>query len=172
MLFRSQPHYAAAIVGLLTLRFLQSIDRLRGWRPAGRPLGAVLAIFFVALIPAQLGRDLLVLWIGGEYAPRLALVRQDIVHTLEKQPGRHLVLVRYAPDHDIHQEWVYNSAHIDAQPIVWAREMGPDQDRPFIQYFHDRHVWVLEADQSPPKLEPYDAAQASAWPGRSLNVAR
>jgi len=159
------PHYAAAIVGLLYLRFLQSVDRLRAWRPGGKPLGITLAVFFVALIPAQLGRDLVAIWIGGESAPRLALARQQVVRQLEKQPGRQLVLVRYAPDHDIHEEWVYNGADIDSQPIVWAREMGPAQDEPLIQYFRRREIWLLEPDCSPPRLTPYsEVAQASAGP--------
>ena len=162
------PHYAAAIVGLLVLRFLQSLSRLYRWRLSGRPVGLVLSIFFVGLIPAQLGRDLIILWVGGEYAPQVAVARAGVLSTLEKQPGRHVVLVRYAADHDVHQEWVYNRADIDAQPVIWAREMGPDQDRPFIQYFRGRHIWLLEADQTPPKLEPYDAPQATAQPGRSL----
>jgi len=161
------PHYAAAIVGLLYVRFLQSVDRLRAWRPGGRPLGIAAAVFFVALIPAELGRDLVALGIGGELAPRLALARQQVVRQLEKEPGRQLVLVHYAPDHNIHEEWVYNSADVDGQPIVWAREMGPEQDRPFIQYFRDRQVWLLEADQSPPRLERYDSPQASTQLGRS-----
>jgi len=64
-------------------------------------------------------------------------------------------LLRYAREHNPNDEWVYNRADIDASRIVWAREMGPEQDRVFIKYFHNRKVWLLEPDQSPPKLSPY-----------------
>ena len=170
-----EPHYASAIVGLLVLRFLQSLDRLRGWQPTGKRLGLALGVLFVLVIPFQFGRDLWFLWTGGEHPPRLAVARQHVVQMLESQPGQHVVLVRYAPRHNILEEWVYNRADIDAQPVIWAREMGPEQDRPFTQYFRDRHIWLLEADQSPPKLTPYNAAartassdapQALALPGR------
>lgn len=146
------PHYAAAFACLALLRFLQTLSRLQGWRPGGKPLGFAVAVFFVVLIPYQFAAELVLLFKYGEYAPQLALAREPIVQTLEKQPGRQLVLVRYSPTHDVHQEWVYNSAGIDASQIVWAREMTPEQDRPFIQYFRGRKVWLLEPDQTPPKL--------------------
>jgi hypothetical protein len=60
----------------------------------------------------------------------------------------------------MHDEWIENAANIDASPIVWAYEMGPAQDRPLIEYYRDRQVWLLEPDQSPPKLTPYNALSA------------
>lgn len=149
------PHYIAAMMGLIYLRFLQALSRLGEWKPLGKPIGFAVAVFFLMLIPCQLGLQLWGLWKGGEYAPQLALSRDQVIQTLEDKPGRHVVLVRYSPNHDVHAEWVYNRADIDAQQIVWAREMGPEQDRPFVEYFHDRSVWLLEPDRSPPQLLPY-----------------
>ena len=148
-------HYIAAMMGLIYLRFLQALSRLGQWKPSGKPIGFAVAAFFLMLIPCQLGWQLFGLWKGGEYAPQMALSRDRVIRTLEKQAGRHLVLVRYSADHDVHQEWVYNRADIDAQRIIWAREMGPEQDRPFVQYFPDRSVWMVEPDRSPPQLLPY-----------------
>ncbi|HTR39794.1 MAG TPA: hypothetical protein VMH80_28165 [Bryobacteraceae bacterium] len=166
-----QPHYAAAITGLIYLRFLQAIARLDKWSVAGRRLGWALAVFFMVLIPLQFVRDVWVLGKGGEYAPRLALNRQRVERTLEQQSGRHLVLVRYTPDHYIHEEWVYNGADIDQQPIVWAREMGPDEDKPLINYFRGRQIWLLQADASPPRLTRYsESTQAMPPPGRSADI--
>jgi len=150
------PHYAAAFACLAYLRFFQTLGRLVKWNPGGKPWGFAVAVFLVTLIPYQFGAELARVFRNGEYVPPLAIARGPIVQTLEKQPGRQLVLVRYSPTHDVHREWVYNRADVDASQIVWAREMTPEQDRPFIQYFHDRNAWLLEPDQTAPKLVPYD----------------
>jgi hypothetical protein len=155
-----QYHYAAAIMPLFYLRFLQSIDRLRNWRPNAKPIGLALAVLLLALIPIQFGRDVWKLVADGEYAPPMAQPYHDVVRRLEALPGRHLVLVRYAPNHDVFEEWVYNRADIDAARIVWAREMSPSEDASLIQHFQGRTVWQLEPDQSPPRLTPYRTAEA------------
>jgi hypothetical protein len=131
---------------------------LRGWRPNAWPVGLALAVLLIALIPIQFGRDVWKLFADGEYASPMAQPYRDMVRQLEALPGRQLVLVRYAPNHDVIQEWVYNRADIDAARIVWAREMSPSEDAPLIQYFRGRSVWLLEPDQSPPRLTPYQAA--------------
>ena len=152
-----QYHYAAALLPLIYLRFLESIDRLQKWRPNGKQVGFALAVLLIAAIPIQFGRDAWKLFAEGQYAPPMAQPYHNVVRQLEALPGRHLVLVRYSPSHDVFQEWVYNRANIDAARIVWAREMTPSEDAPLIQYFHGRSVWLLEPDQSPPKLTPYAA---------------
>jgi hypothetical protein len=63
-------------------------------------------------------------------------------------------MVRYAADHDGDNEWVYNLADIDKAKVLWAREMGPDNDRELLEYFKDRTVWLLCPDNFPIRLEP------------------
>ena len=157
-----QYHYAAAIMPLIYLRVLNSIDHLRNWRPNAKPWGLALAVLLIALIPIQFGRDVWKLFAVGEFAPPMAVPYHNRVRQLEALPGRQLVLVRYAPNHDVFQEWVYNRADIDSARIVWAREMGPSEDAPLIQYFRGRTVWLLEPDQSPPKLTPYSLTEAES----------
>ena len=152
------PHYAAFLIGLVYLRFLQGIDRLQAWQVRGKPLGFALAVFLIAAIPCQFGRQMLDLFRTGAQAPVLAIERAGIVRKLQSHAGQHVVLVRYAPNHSVHDEWVYNGANIDAQPIVWAREMGPEKDKPFVEYFRGRNIWMLEPDASPPKLTALGSA--------------
>ena len=146
----TMPHYVACIACLLYLRFLQTLTRLWAWKPAG----IIISMAVVALFLFHFATQVLDLRTGEE-VPRLAIAKDAVIRTLQKDPGPKLVLVRYSPDHLIHEEWVTNGANIDAQPIVWAREMGRDQDRPLIQYFKNRQPWLLEPDQSPPNLTPY-----------------
>jgi hypothetical protein len=76
---------------------------------------------------------------------------------LKQQGGQHLIVVRYGPRHSSHQEWVYNEADIDNSRVVWAREMDPARNRRLLEYFKNRHAWLLDVDDDskPAQLEPY-----------------
>jgi len=108
-------------------------------------------MIFVVQFVIQIGFACLHLGPPSTFADR----RKSMEAKLEAEPGRQLVLVRYASNHSLHEEWVYNRADIDNAKVVWAREMTPNEDEPFLAYFHDRAVWLLEADADPPKLIRY-----------------
>ena len=156
-----QPHYAAIFIGAFYLRFLHSLTRLWSWRPWDKPAGRALGVLLVGLLIGESCMNLFELrrddysQIIGQRAAPFESAYQSVLQALAKQPGRQLILVRYVPGHNPHREWVYNRADIDSAPIVWAREMGSDQDQPFIEYFRDRRVWLLEPDQAPLKLSLY-----------------
>jgi hypothetical protein len=86
--------------------------------------------------------------------PRGNLERAAILRQLQSLPGKQLVIVRYSPEHDLDHDWVYNAADIDAAKVVWARDMGINNNLELLQYFHDRQVWRLNPDQRPSRLEP------------------
>jgi len=48
--------------------------------------------------------------------------RAGILAQLERSDGRHLVIVRYPANHDVHDEWVYNRAEIDGAKVRLAAE--------------------------------------------------
>ncbi len=81
--------------------------------------------------------------------------RNAIEQQLRATRGKQLVIVRYRPDHIPHQDWINNRSGIDAAKIVWARDMGEEDDRDLLGYFKDRHVWLVDADDPQPTLEPY-----------------
>jgi hypothetical protein len=154
-----QPHYAAPIAGLLYVRFLQTLSRLHQWRPAGKPLGPAVGVFFVSLFCYQFAATVSILFHGGGMSvPPFAVARDSIAQELAHKPGRQLVLVRYEPKHNPLDEWVWNRADIDGSQTVWARGMDGAQDRDLIRYFGDRKVWLLEADKTPPRLTAYPDA--------------
>jgi len=91
---------------------------------------------------------------AGLYTPASSYAmpsRQAVIRKIQETAGKHLVLVRYAPDHYVHHEWVYNGAEIDAAPVVWARDLGMEKNREIMEYYRGRHVWILEADPRPPE---------------------
>ena len=74
-------------------------------------------------------------------------------------PGRQLVLVCYGRHHNVDWEWVWNGADIDGSRVVWARDMGDDENQELLNYYKDRKVWRVNGDISPPRLEPYEASR-------------
>lgn len=94
------------------------------------------------------------MWYGTE---ALGLPRAQVAAQLDRIPGKHLAIVRYAPDHLPFDDWVYNAADIDASRVVWAREMGGESDRELLQYFQNRQVWLVEPDFDPPRVSPFGA---------------
>jgi hypothetical protein len=145
------PHYGAPIAALLYLRLLQGFSRLPEWSPGGRPFGKLLLAGLLVAWFIRGGIDLT----RPDQVPQFAWDRAQVIRQIEETPGKHLVLVRYSAEHRIHDEWVYNAADIDGSRIVWAREMGSPADDALLDYYRDRNIWLLEADASPAKLEPY-----------------
>ena len=150
-----QTHYAAPITSLVVMLILEGARHLRLWRWHGRPVGRFLvwtlvAITVVSFTQAFAERSQLKT-VGWEYE------RAHILRELEADGRRHLVIVRYGPNHQPNREWVYNEADIDGAVVVWAREMASPQTRRLLEYFKDRQVWLadIENDTKPPKLVPY-----------------
>jgi uncharacterized membrane protein len=159
-------HYAAPLTGTIFVVIMQGMRHLRRWKCRGRIIGIWITRIVVAtcilvafrhfaeaLAQVQYGT----LTINAESSParQAMFARARIAYQVAALEGKHLVIVQYAPGHDVHAEWVYNAADVDRAKIVWAREI-PGQDlSPLLAYFRDRRVWVVEADRLPPKLEEY-----------------
>jgi hypothetical protein len=154
------PHYVAPATGLVYLVLVQCMRHLRLWRRNGAPVGQLL----VRGVP-MVCLGMIVLRIAGIIAhaplePRWPMGNRDriqIVERLSALAGTHLVIVRYGPDHNVDRDWIYNAPDINRSRIVWARDMGKEQNIELLRYFHDRHIWLMSGDESPPLLEPYPA---------------
>jgi hypothetical protein len=152
------PHYLAPATGLLYLLVVQCMRHMRFWQWRGRPAG----ISLVRAIPL-IGCAMIVIRVGALMAhaqieqpwPRGNLPRARILRTLEHSPGQHLIIVRYGPTHNFDREWVYNAAEVDTAKVIFAWDMGEQNNQELLQYFNNRTVWLLEPDESPPKLSPY-----------------
>jgi hypothetical protein len=156
-------HYSAPVAVAIVAIVLQSMRHLRMWRVDGKPTGLFLTRAVVAIAILMVPIEVRTLcapqhphaWhgtIGDDY---VAAARQRVLAQLNGSPDGQLVLVRYRPDHDPMAEWVYNDADIDHAKVVWARDLGPNQNEELLRYYSNRRVWLLEADEAPPKLTPY-----------------
>ena len=165
------PHYVAPITSAMLALVLQAVRRLRREEWRGQPTGIFITraipLVCMLMLALRVGAKPLHLpepdrWLAPAAFPTwwtLAptnLERAATLAGLQQHPGRQLAIVRYGPRHDIlYHEWVYNEADIDRAKVVWARDMGPGDNKELIDYFHDRHAWLVEADDVPPKLLPY-----------------
>ncbi len=151
-------HYLAPFVPIaLALTFLLSAYARTlkvGRRRAGNILVAII-LLCLALPPLLIAHSAIANFINGGDI-RYVKDRAHITAQLNRTPGRHLVLVHYKPENkQPRPDWVYNAANIDAQKIVWARDRGAVENRKLLAYYHDRRVWMLYADESPVRIEPY-----------------
>jgi hypothetical protein len=149
------PQYVSPILPALIIigiRALRSTASLRiGPRDVGK--GLALGMIFCAIFAGigwtiALHRDAYASW---------NFRRVELVQNLINSGGKHLVIVRYGPDHSADDEWVYNDADIDASPVVWARDFRTEftDNRPLLDYFKDRSAWLLQIDASTMRLDPY-----------------
>jgi hypothetical protein len=147
------PHYAAPALCLFYAVLVLALRQLRLLRFRGQRIGlgiaraaVVLLLFQTATaIPARL-RDP----DGGLRS------RAEMINKLNHMPGKHLIVVRYGPNHDINFDWVYNDADIDGSKVVWARDMGAEQNAKLLAYYRDRQVWQLTVDRNPEQLVSYN----------------
>jgi len=157
-LFR--PHYFAPFAPallLLTIRGLRLLRTFRFGRHAlGTPITRVVVVSCVVVFVAAAALRLHQQWPAIGRWNRPEFIRRRFAERLPETGPKHLVFVRYGLQHNIHREWVYNPSEIDAAPIVWAREMAPADNRALRDYYRDRKAWVLEPDQRPPRLLPYE----------------
>jgi hypothetical protein len=148
-----EPHYAAPLTATVFVIITQAIRYLRQWKMKSYRVGVFASRLIVVLLIARIFLP------GAEVvnAPRRgwSLARARIVGQLQATPQKHLVIVRYAPDHDPLHEWVYNAADIDAAKVVWAREMPGRDLKPLLDYYRDRRIWLVDADAAPRRLKPY-----------------
>jgi hypothetical protein len=157
----SMPHYAAPATCVIFLLLVQAIRHLRTVNVRRRPVGAalsravvVLLLVDTAIAAAHGACD--PLWWACHGDPSRVAIAEKLSHT----PGKHLVIVRYPQDYNVHDDWVFNGAEIDGAKILWARETNTQQNERLFAYFKDRQIWLIEPEADNSELIPYP------WPAQ------
>jgi hypothetical protein len=155
-------HYAAPFTAVLLILLVRSLRYLRAWAVRNLPGGKAAGRFVIlALCGSVIGMGLAAqavrVYLGGTpdriqpVNARKGSVENDL---LENHPGRHVIFVRYTGTQSPHAEWIYNLADIDAQPVIWAQDMGAENGK-LIAYYPGRSFWMFQPDVDPGLLVPY-----------------
>jgi hypothetical protein len=156
----SNPHYAAPLTCVVFALLVQTMRHLRSMRVRGRRVGLLLSRAAVLLLVFNTANNVVhrtcdtLHWPCDGDQNRAALTEQ-----LQHTPGKHLVIVRYEPEHNIHDEWVFNGAEMDGAKVLWARELDVAQNEKLFSYFKDRQFWLVEPDDDPTTLLPYSSPE-------------
>ncbi len=144
--------------GLIYIVLIQCMRHMRFWRWHGQGIGLsvirVIPLIAIAMVVLRVSAAAAHVQIEPAW-PRGNLDRAAVLRELQHLPGEQLVIVHYGPRHDVDWEWVYNAADIDHSKVIWARDMGDNKNQELLRYFPARRVWLLNGDDSPPKLSPY-----------------
>ena len=147
-----EPHYAAPALCVFYAVLVQALRRLRLLRFRGQRIGLGVARAAVVLLLFQTATA-----IPERLRHPFGLrSRAEVVNKLSHMPGKHLIIVRYGPAHNINFDWVYNDADIDRSKVVWARDMGAEQNAKLLAYYRDRQVWRLIVDRDTEQLFAYN----------------
>jgi hypothetical protein len=158
-----QLHYVAAAASLFLLMSVVGLERLWHFLPdAARVLICLCMAQFIFWYSLHAGFDNTGLgqslrgYESWDQLPHRGTSRRAYVQqALDEVPGQLLVFVRYYPQHIFQDEWVYNRANIDSARVVWARDLGPQENAALMAYYPGRRVVLLEPDFRPPRMRPY-----------------
>jgi len=175
MQFVSLPHYAAPAAAAILAILVECMRRLHRVRRNGRPIGLQLMfaapLIMLAILAVRIGLEKFHLpftqannfesWCcvqpGNQNKAR-------VLETLQKTGGKHLVIVKPKDNPNDFLQWIYNAADIDASPVVWAPDLGPEQDRALVEYFRGRTIWLVDPNPQPARITPYPVAPSPVAP--------
>ncbi len=158
-----QTHYLGAVTCLFVLMSVGGLQQISRWSPE-----AARMILFLCMIHFGFWYAM---HIDDQDDFALAMMRYEtwdsinhgnperrifVNEQLAEIPGQILVFVHYSPRHVFQEEWVYNEASIDSARIIWARDLGPEEDNKLRALYPGRQVLLLDADQRPPQLSSYE----------------
>jgi hypothetical protein len=157
-----QTHYLGGVTCLFVLMSVAGLQQISRWNPEAARLVLFLCIIHFGFWYVMHLND------QDDFA--LAMMRYEtwdsinhrnperrifVNEKLAEIQGQLLVFVHYSPRHIFQEEWVYNEASIDSARIVWARDLGAEENEKLRALYPGREVLWLEADARPPELRAY-----------------
>ncbi len=145
------PHYGAPLTAVVLILVTQSLRYLRQWRWGQREIGLFLvramSVAILVLMVATEARAIAKHQTANELQAKNRLKKKAEEQLLAMHPGKHVIFVRYT-EPGPHSEWVYNPAKIDDAPVIWAHDLGQEENERLRRYYADRSFWLFEPDKS------------------------
>lgn len=159
-----ERHYLAPVMSLNYVLLTQGLRHLRFFKIKNLELGKafVRATAIASAIGFVVGFLLLPkLRYDTQIAQAtLSTPRAQFIDKLSALPGKHLIIVHYAINHDPGYEFVFNLADLENGKVVWARDLG-ERNKELLDHYRDRTVWVVDADSRPVKLYTLEESKAA-----------
>lgn len=146
-------HYTAPLAGLFVLCAIHGLREIYCRRIFAKRR-VWIATVLAAVYAASIARD--------EPLKRLpqnplAKIRENVARKLRASDDRFVILVRMQGSNNLEFPYVFNDAAIDESQIIWAWDMGPDNNRRLRDYYPDRQFMVLTDSASEVTLERYES---------------
>jgi hypothetical protein len=151
---RYYEHYFAPAAAALLILTVQSFRHLRQWKFNGQPVGRFLSRAIPILVLGAIAASRGFMIAHPEPQPANS-IREELAASVSDLVSKHVILVRYTGHQSPHEEWVYNSANIDDQEVIWAHDLGSVENAPLLEYYKDRKIWLFQPDINPTRLDPY-----------------
>ena len=146
----TEPHYFSVATVAIYILAVEGLRYL--WLQHDVYSRAAVIAFAVAAVLATAS--------GNSGASRLKMdllehrrAKAEAMRRLAVEPGKHLVLISYAPEHDPGRELVYNGADIADERIIWARSLGAGSDKELCLDYPSRIFWNLTTDDKKTTLQ-------------------
>lgn len=144
------PHYSAPAVPALWIAGTTWALHAWNFRPPRGRFGPNLAVIFL-VFPLFSNLHDFPFW----QRPSWSDARAALIARLAQNDTKQLVLVRYpSPTWNSTEEWVYNSANIDAQRVILAHDLGQKEDAALLGYYPNRQAWLVTVTDSGYALGP------------------
>jgi hypothetical protein len=108
----------------------------------------------------------------GEYRQQ---IKNQLLESHEKSGRTQVVFVSYGPEHNYHEEWIYNGADIFNSPVIWARDLGEEKNQELLKLLPQHQAWFLfvERDDEFPIQSPlsvFNGIMDQTDPGNEIKV--
>lgn len=141
------PHYSAPLTAPIWTLAMVILASAYNWRWRGQRVGAGLSLVAIGLIVVSFLAQIPAFRPDTDAPIR---ERLDYQQELADRPGRHLV---FGQKNVIYN---YNPADIRGADVLWAADMGPEQNWGLIELFPDYEVWWLEIYGRSVELQPFE----------------